>query len=45
MNTFISMLPVYISNPFFEKKLNVPATTRNWKTVIALHKMAAATNA
>ena len=33
------------SNTFFEKKLNVPATTRNWKTVMALHKMAAATNA
>lgn len=32
------------SNTFFEKKLNVPATTRNWKTVLALHKMAASTN-
>lgn len=25
-----------INNQFFEKKLNVPATTRNWKTVTAL---------
>jgi uncharacterized protein (DUF1697 family) len=33
------------SNTFFEKKLNVPATTRNWKTVMALYKMAAVTNA
>jgi uncharacterized protein (DUF1697 family) len=28
-----------LSNNFFEKKLNVPATTRNWKTVNALHNM------
>jgi uncharacterized protein (DUF1697 family) len=29
-----------LSNNFFEKKLNVPATTRNWKTVTALYQMA-----
>ena len=29
-----------LSNTFFEKKLNMPATTRNWKTVNALHDMA-----
>ncbi len=29
-----------LSNNFFERKLSVPATTRNWKTVNALHKMA-----
>jgi uncharacterized protein (DUF1697 family) len=29
-----------LSNSFFERKLDVPATTRNWKTVNALHKMA-----
>lgn len=29
-----------LSNNFFEKKLNVIATTRNWKTVIALDKIA-----
>jgi len=29
-----------LSNNFFERKLAVPATTRNWKTVITLHKMA-----
>ncbi len=28
-----------LSNNFFERKLDVPATTRNWKTVNALHKM------
>lgn len=28
------------SNTFFEKKLGVPATSRNWNTVIALLKMA-----
>ena len=28
------------SNTFFEKKLGVPATSRNWNTVVALHKMA-----
>jgi len=33
------------SNTFFEKKLSMPATTRNWKTVMALHKIAAVTNA
>lgn len=26
-------------NSFFESKLKVPATTRNWKTVIKLHEM------
>jgi len=26
-------------NPFFESKLKVPATTRNWKTVMKLHEM------
>jgi uncharacterized protein (DUF1697 family) len=29
-----------LSNTFFEKKLDVPATTRNWNTVNALAKMA-----
>lgn len=29
-----------LSNNFFEKKLNVAATTRNWNTVNALHEMA-----
>jgi len=29
-----------LSNNFFEKKLDVIATTRNWKTVNALYKMA-----
>jgi len=29
-----------LSNNFLEKKLNMPATTRNWKTVNALYKMA-----
>ena len=29
-----------LSNHFFERKLDTPATTRNWKTVEALHKMA-----
>ena len=29
-----------LSNNFFEKKLGVIATTRNWKTVNALYKMA-----
>jgi len=29
-----------LSNSFFEKKLNIHATTRNWKTVNALHNMA-----
>lgn len=29
-----------LSNTFFERKLGVPATTRNWKTVNALHDMA-----
>jgi uncharacterized protein (DUF1697 family) len=28
-----------LSNNFFERKLDVSATTRNWKTVNALHKM------
>jgi len=29
-----------LSNNFFERKLSVSATTRNWKTVNALYKMA-----
>ena len=29
-----------LSNTFFEKKLKLPATTRNWNTVKALYKMA-----
>ncbi len=29
-----------LSNAFFERKLKVPATTRNWKTVSALYDMA-----
>ncbi len=29
-----------LSNGFFEKKLNVTATTRNWKTVLALYGIA-----
>lgn len=29
-----------LSNNFFEKKLNVPATTRNWKTVTMLFSLA-----
>jgi uncharacterized protein (DUF1697 family) len=29
-----------LSNTFFEKKLKMPATTRNWKTVNALYQMA-----
>ena len=29
-----------LTNNFFEKKLNVPATTRNWKTVNALDGLA-----
>lgn len=28
-----------LTNPFFESKLKVQATTRNWKTVIKLHEM------
>jgi uncharacterized protein (DUF1697 family) len=28
-----------ITNDFFEKKLKVQATTRNWKTVMKLHEM------
>lgn len=28
-----------LSNTFFEKKLNIPATTRNWNTVQALYKL------
>ena len=32
-----------LSNNFFERKLGVPATTRNWKTVNALYEMAKAT--
>lgn len=29
-----------LNNAFFERKLRMPATTRNWKTVLALHDMA-----
>ena len=29
-----------LTNTFFEKKLNLPATTRNWNTVNALHRLA-----
>jgi len=29
-----------LSNTFFERKLKIQATTRNWKTVNALHQMA-----
>ena len=29
-----------LSNSFFEKKLNVPATTRNWKTIVKLLEIA-----
>ncbi len=29
-----------LTNPFFESKLKVRATTRNWKTVMKLHEMA-----
>lgn len=29
-----------LSNNFFERKLSVPATTRNWNTVNALYKLA-----
>ncbi len=29
-----------LSNNFFEKKLDVLATTRNWKTIHALYEMA-----
>ena len=28
-----------LSNSFFESKLKVPGTTRNWKTVMKLHEM------
>jgi uncharacterized protein (DUF1697 family) len=28
-----------LTNSFFEKKLNVPATTRNWKTVMKLYEL------
>jgi uncharacterized protein (DUF1697 family) len=28
-----------LNNAFFEKKLSVPATTRNWRSVIALHDL------
>ena len=31
-----------LSNTFFERKLQIPATTRNWKTVNALYTMASA---
>ena len=31
-----------LSNTFFERKLGMPATTRNWNTVNALYEMAAA---
>ncbi len=29
-----------LNNAFFERKLGMPATTRNWKTVLALYDMA-----
>ena len=29
-----------LTNALFEKKLGVPATTRNWKSVVALTHMA-----
>jgi uncharacterized protein (DUF1697 family) len=29
-----------LTNVFFEKKLNMPATTRNWNTVSALYRIA-----
>lgn len=29
-----------LNNSFFERKLNIPATTRNWKTVNALYQIA-----
>ena len=29
-----------LNNAFFERKLRMRATTRNWKTVMALHDMA-----
>lgn len=29
-----------LNNAFFERKLKTPATTRNWKTVVALYHMA-----
>jgi uncharacterized protein (DUF1697 family) len=29
-----------LSNSFFERRLDMPATTRNWKTVLALYDMA-----
>lgn len=38
--TEIHMFFLPLSNNFFEKKLNVPATTRNWKTVNTLYKLA-----
>jgi uncharacterized protein (DUF1697 family) len=28
-----------LNNAFFEKKLRVPATTRNWRSVVALHDL------
>jgi uncharacterized protein (DUF1697 family) len=31
-----------LTNAFFEKKLNMPATTRNWNTVISLFRIATA---
>ncbi len=30
-----------LNNTFFERKLKISATTRNWKTVEALHEIAA----
>lgn len=33
-----------LSNTFFENKLKIPATTRNWKTVMQLYEMAKACN-
>ncbi len=31
-----------LNNYFFERKLGMPATTRNWNTVQALYQLAAA---
>ena len=33
-----------LSNSFFERKLDMPVTTRNWNTVNALFKMLADTS-
>jgi uncharacterized protein (DUF1697 family) len=31
-----------LTNTFFERRLKVPATTRNWRTTVTLHQMATA---